>query len=47
MIAPRRETACGRSPTTYGDNYARLAQVKARNDPENLLRVNQNVLPAT
>ncbi|MFD1514325.1 FAD-binding oxidoreductase [Halomarina rubra] len=30
----------------YGDNYERLARVKARWDPENLFRSNQNVPPA-
>jgi FAD/FMN-containing dehydrogenase len=29
----------------YGDNYARLAGVKARWDPDNLFRMNKNVAP--
>ncbi len=31
---------------TYGENYARLAEIKKRYDPMNLFRVNQNVKPA-
>jgi hypothetical protein len=30
---------------SYGDNYARLAEVKAKYDPENRLRINQNIEP--
>jgi FAD/FMN-containing dehydrogenase len=32
---------------TYGDNYERLQEVKARYDPENFFHVNQNIEPAT
>jgi hypothetical protein len=37
----------GRVQATYGDNYKRLASVKANYDPENFFRVNQNILPTT
>ena len=30
----------------YGPNFERLAAVKARHDPENLFRANQNIAPA-
>lgn len=32
---------------TYRDNYPRLQQVKAKYDPDNLFRINQNITPAT
>jgi hypothetical protein len=35
-----------RVKATYGDNYGRLARVKAIYDRENILRVNQNIQPA-
>jgi FAD binding domain/Berberine and berberine like len=34
-----------RVKATYGDNYDRLAHVKAAYDPDNLFRVNQNIEP--
>lgn len=35
-----------RVKASYGDNYERLAEIKAKYDPNNLFRVNQNIKPA-
>ena len=35
-----------RVKATYGENYRRLAEIKAKYDPTNLFRVNQNIKPA-
>jgi FAD/FMN-containing dehydrogenase len=35
-----------RVAASYRDNYPRLAQVKAKYDPGNLFRMNQNIKPA-
>jgi FAD/FMN-containing dehydrogenase len=43
MMADEAE---GRLQATYSENYPRLALVKAKYDPRNLFRVNQNIKPA-
>ncbi len=35
-----------RIKASYRDNYQRLAEIKAKYDPANLFRINQNILPA-
>ncbi|MBX2921075.1 MAG: FAD-binding oxidoreductase [Chitinophagaceae bacterium] len=40
------EEGMDRVKASYGDNYKKLAQIKAKYDPGNLFRVNQNIIPA-
>ncbi|MCC6390565.1 MAG: FAD-binding oxidoreductase [Bryobacterales bacterium] len=40
------EEGAGRVEATYGGNYAKLRRIKAKYDPGNLFRVNQNIAPA-
>jgi FAD/FMN-containing dehydrogenase len=39
------DEADGRLRATFGDNFDRLTAVKAKYDPDNLFRVNQNIQP--
>jgi hypothetical protein len=39
------EEGAARVEATYGPNYARLRRIKAKYDPANLFRVNQNITP--
>jgi FAD/FMN-containing dehydrogenase len=36
-----------RVKAAYRDNYERLSAVKAKYDPHNLFRINQNIKPQT
>jgi UDP-N-acetylenolpyruvoylglucosamine reductase len=39
------DEGAARVEATYGGNYSRLRQIKAKYDPANLFRVNQNIAP--
>jgi FAD/FMN-containing dehydrogenase len=39
------EDESGRGAAAYGANYARLAEIKKRHDPDNVFHLNQNIKP--
>jgi FAD/FMN-containing dehydrogenase len=46
MMMDAEDEGKDRVQASYGDNYDKLAQIKAKYDPNNLFRVNQNIKPA-
>lgn len=45
MMMDSSDEGTDRVRASYGDNYDRLAAIKAKHDPGNLFRVNQNIAP--
>ncbi len=46
MMMDSADEGQDRVRASYGANYDRLAAIKAKYDPSNLFRVNQNIKPA-
>jgi hypothetical protein len=47
MMMDAADEGPDRVRASYGANYDRLAQIKAKYDPTNLFRINQNIVPNT
>jgi FAD/FMN-containing dehydrogenase len=45
MMMDAEDEGRDRVRASYGSNYDRLAKIKAKYDPDNLFRVNQNIKP--
>jgi FAD/FMN-containing dehydrogenase len=41
------EEGADRVAATYGSNYSRLQEIKAKYDPDNFFHVNQTIAPAS